>query len=434
MVDKQAAYERFFKEAFALLRSRFEKEHRGASGAAAEVSSSLSAESLAALTRVSANLAPPKPASKLAEKVHALLNLSIDGYELQTEKRGTWTLVRYGWSLNTAPQIRFRGEARLSAVKRGHPLLKNVFNLENEQLNQFKNLKLSGWGERFDFSDPYRAGWWVILYPYYLLGKGRLEQYVAETWREMSEGPAPQVEKRERKTINFEAIYSLSPLPVEADFKPDPAMKLFPNLTPESLSQKANEALLIPPVPDEIQSVFQTARNAARFGYYYYPFFTVAIHYAALALESAIIARYNAELAKPEKVVLKGLQFERELARPTHRRIEEISRSNNTLLKELTIQPREVAVKGKLFPHSRSLLSDWLAERRITSRWEVDEILKFALKMRNTLSHRQTETELLPEQALSFLKSTAYQINKIFHGLTPPPAPTPTPKKSEKSS
>lgn len=433
-MDKQAGYERFFKEAFALIRGRYENEHRGPSGAAAEVSSSLSADSLAALTKVSANLTPAKPENKLAEKVHALPNLSIDVYELQTEKRGTWTLVRYGWSLNTAPQIRFRGEARLSAVKRGHPVLKNVFNLDNEQFNQLKSLKLAGWGERFDFSDPYRAGWWVIFYPYFLLGKGRLEQYVAETGRELSEGLAPQVEPGKTKAINFEELYSLSPAQVETDFKPDPAMKLFPNLTPESLSQKAAEAILISPVPDEIQSVFQTARNAARFGYYYYPFFTVAIHYAALALESAIVARYNAELAKPEKVVLKGPQFERELAQPTHRRIEEISRTNNTLLKELTIQPREVAVKGKLFPHSRSLLSDWLAERRITSRWEVGEILKFALKMRNTLSHRQTETELLPEQALSFLKSSAYQINKIFHKIEAVHPPPTNPKKSQKSS
>lgn len=433
-MDKQAGYEHFFKEAFARIRKRFENEHRGKSGAAAEVSSSLSVDSLAALTRVSASLAPGKPDGRRKEKVHALTNLSIDVYELQSEKRGTWTLVRYGWSLNTAPQIRFRGEARLSTIKRGHPVLKNVFNLENEQFNQFKSLKLAGWGERFDFSDPYRAGWWVIFYPYFLLGNGRLEQYVSETCRELSEGSTPQVKPIKTKTINFEELYAIAPARSAADLEPDHAMKLFPNLTPESLSQKAAEAILIPPVPDEIQSVFQTARNAARFGYYYYPFFTVAIHYAALALESAIVARYNAELAKPEKVVLKGPQFERELAQPTQRRIEEISRANNTLLKELTIQPREVAVKGKLFPHSRSLLSDWLAERRITSRWEVDEILKFALKMRNTLSHRQTETHLLPEQALSFLKSTAYQINKIFHGFAAFPASSPNPKKSEKSS
>ena len=427
-MDKQAAYEQFFKETFAQIRARYEKEHLRTPGTAEQASSSFSEESLAALSQFSANLAPAKPENKLAEKVHALSNLSIDIFELQTEKRGTWTLVRYGWSLNTAPQTRFRGEARLSVLKRGHPVLRNIFHLENGLFNQFKGLKLTGWGERFNFSDPYQAGWWVIFYPYFLLGKGRQESYTDQTYRELSSGLPSLAQNQETVVVSFEEIYSLSPAAIETELKPDPAMSFFPNLTLESLAQKVTEAVLIPPVPEEIQSVFQTARKAARFGYYYYPFFTVAIHYAALALESAILARYNAELAKPDKVTLKGLQFERELSKPTHRRIEEISRANNALLKELTIQPREVAVKGKLFPHSRSLLSDWLAERQITTRWEVEEILKFALKMRNTLSHRQTETHLLPEQALSFLKSTAYQINKIFHA-NPLPNPFPHPQK-----
>ncbi len=422
-MDKEAAYQAFFKQAFGQIREQFEKEHLGKTAEVPIVSESLSKESLEALSKISSQLPQNKPALNLDEmkkaqdKILALSNLSVDVFELQTEKRGVWTLVKYGWSLNTQPQIRFRGEARVSRLNRGHPTLKNTFNLSNEQFLDFKRLKLISWGERFNFSDPFQVSWWVIFYPYHLLGQNWPERYLRETYKELIKGSPPTPETAPIERLNFQTLYQIKPELQTDGLKADPAMQLFPGLNPEDLAAKAVEAILIPPVPEEIKQVFQTAKKAVQFGYYYYPFFTVAIHYSALALESSIVQRYNVELTKPEKVTLKGPTFERELAKPTHKRIEEISRANNTLLKELTIQPREVAVKGKLFPHSRSLLSDWLAERKITSRWEVEEILKFALKLRNTLSHREAETNLLPEQAISFLKSAAYQINKIFHNI-----------------
>lgn len=167
---------------------------------------------------------------------------------------------------------------------------------------------------------------------------------------------------------------------------------------------------LIPAVPEEVKRIFKAAKDLYVFGFFRWYFFTISNHYSYLAIESAIKHRYNQWLG--EKVELtctyKRDILRHEIIKPSFEKIFEFCK----LRKKQGWDCRELMVSGEHFPFKMELLLNWLLEKGIQTKWQRDR-LKFAIDMRNTLSHLESVTILWPNSIE--LKIVAEQINTLYH-------------------
>ncbi|SRR6266567_3651696 len=162
---------------------------------------------------------------------------------------------------------------------------------------------------------------------------------------------------------------------------------------------------LIPKVPDDVRVTFRRAKDAYIFGYFRCDFFTVAVHYASLALEAAVKARWSAVL--PQKVAISCGNDRVEVHFPSHTKILQVCRKNGWWR-------GRVLVDGQPFPSSMNALLNWLEGERIVTKWER-EGLRRGLNMRNALSHVEHSSTGTPSS--DKLRFVAGLVNKLFHGL-----------------
>ncbi len=203
------------------------------------------------------------------------------------------------------------------------------------------------------------------------------------------------------------------------NLKPDPVLSLqellkseadgFSNYDPEKLQKSISDIQLIPSVPDMVKCVFKRAKDLFVFGYFRYEFFTISEHYALLALEAAIKARYAASLNGVALLTdSRNTALRHELQRPTHRDIEQFIKN----VRKVGWNENRLLVNGKPFPSSGKKLVKWLLEKRLVRRWEA-EYYNIGLKLRNSLSHLEF-VSIVPPSA-TMLKRVADQINHLFY-------------------
>lgn len=220
--------------------------------------------------------------------------------------------------------------------------------------------------------------------------------------------------RRFKKEHDFNALYGLmeSPvLPLEEWTKIDPTTAHFVKMSdgkPPTIEERQKSVCgiqLIPKVPADIHLTFRRAKDAYILGYFRYDFFTVAVHYAALALEAAVKARWSASLA--QKVAITCGSDKVQMHFPSHTKISDLYRRNKW-------RGRTVLVDGQRFPLSTNALLDWLEREKILTKWERKG-LEIALRMRNELSHVEHSTTDIPSS--DKLRFVAGLANKLFHSL-----------------
>lgn len=210
---------------------------------------------------------------------------------------------------------------------------------------------------------------------------------------------------------DYNRIFNLSSdaiLSLEELIKLDDRCLTF-NLSIEKLQERVSDLQLIPDVPDNVKQVLRRAKDLFIFGYFRYEFFTIAHHYAFLALEAAIKARYIAELG--DVAILtdrKNKKIKHEMKKPTYRRIEEFCRNTSgwnihTLL-----------VNDEAFPSSHKKLLKWLVDKHIIRKWEKGSY-DAGIELRNALSHLEHVSLHMPDS--STLQRVAEQINYLFYSL-----------------
>ncbi len=220
--------------------------------------------------------------------------------------------------------------------------------------------------------------------------------------------------RRFKKEHDFNALYGLaedSILPLEEWTKIDPTTAFFVKmsdgkpLTIEERQKSVCGIQLIPKVPEDVRLTFRRAKDAYILGYFRYDFFTVAVHYASLALEAAIKARWSASL--PQKVAIACGSDRVEMHFPSHTKISDLFRRN-------AWRGRTVLVDSLRFPLSTNALLDWLEREKIVTKWERKG-LGIGLRMRNELSHVEHSTTDIPSS--DKLQFVAGLVNKLFHSL-----------------
>jgi len=217
-----------------------------------------------------------------------------------------------------------------------------------------------------------------------------------------------------KKEIEYNAVYGLQTDPIlslEDWTKIDPRTAMFVNLsdgkppTFQDRQEAVCDIQLIPKVPEDIQLTFQRAKDIYVTGYFRYDFYTVAVHYAALAIEAAIKARWTASLR--QNVTLSFGNKTNDMAFPSHTKILHFCKREKW-------DRNKTLVDGKPFPVSMTMLLDWLERERIVTKWERRG-LTIGLNERNALSHVEHSSTDIPSS--NKLRFAARLINTLFHSL-----------------
>ncbi|HEY2434323.1 MAG TPA: hypothetical protein VGI12_16730, partial [Vicinamibacterales bacterium] len=175
-------------------------------------------------------------------------------------------------------------------------------------------------------------------------------------------------------------------------------------MTFEERQQAIADIRLIPAVPEDVQITFRRAKDSYICGHFRYDFFTVSTHYAALAVEAAIKARWSAGLPQTVTVSCDGASTE--VAFPTYTRLLSVCRSRGWRSRPLA--------NGQRLPTFPDGLLDWLVRQRIVTGWDRKQ-LKGMLSMRNALSHVEHASTETP--ATGVLRLAAELINTMFATL-----------------
>ena len=147
---------------------------------------------------------------------------------------------------------------------------------------------------------------------------------------------------------------------------------------------------------------FNSAKRLYVFAYFYNAFGTVSQHYAYLALDAAVHARWSAMLKQP---VTLQYRTHIETIPGSHWRIEAECRRRHW-------SAWETRVNGRRFANRVRFVLDDLAEQGVIGNWQRQQI-ESAYYWRNTLSHLEFAT--LIGDSPGTLRSVAEMINGLFH-------------------
>lgn len=323
------------------------------------------------------------------------------------EEGPVWTLIVHHLGETPGRGITFHGTRYLAEFDTYCSLLKERFGFRDDDgsLEIIKDLKNTG------FRD-YQSLDIVDFIPFDV--RARPEAYARFFAESLLMDNQEMLIPRFKREVDYNAVYGLEKDPIlsfEDWTKMDSITACFVKVVDNKpLSfQETQEAIsdiqLIPKVPQDVQRTFRRAKDAHVAGYFRYDFFTVAVHYGALAIEAAIKARWSASL--PQSVTLACGGKTKDMPFPSHTKIFEFLRREKW-------KRGKTLVNDKPFPASIPMLLDWLERERIVTKWEKSR-LRIGLDERNALSHVEHSSTDFPSAGK--LRFAARLINALFHSL-----------------
>lgn len=335
-----------------------------------------------------------------------VLLVDIEGCESPLSEGRYWTLVQYRLAEPRRATVNFHGVVRLDRMKEWTAVLSEVFGLAEEQvLSSIRSLTFQGASDSA-FSE------FVEFVPYDV--RNDPEKYAARLFESLLWFHAESLIRRFRKDTDFNSLYKLAADPILPEDKLlaiDDITAHFVNihnLKPPSLQERQQEVsaiLLIPQVPESVRRTFNSAKRLYIFAYFEYSFFTVSQHYAYLALEAAVQARWSASLGRYIE-----LRYGAEITRvefTSHHALRSFCRGRGW-------NPRRLLVNGRKYPATTRQLLDALQEQGIITKWQRSRV-ETGLRLRNVLSHLEFASVFGPSaQTLEFV---AQLINQMFHLL-----------------
>jgi len=154
--------------------------------------------------------------------------------------------------------------------------------------------------------------------------------------------------------------------------------------------------------------VLQWAKRLYIFGLFEYGFFTIANHYAYLAVESAVYHRWNLALPRPTT-----LQHGSETL--------SLPQTGRGTIKLICLQRgwkrRKVKVNGRPYPDTVAPALDQLHEDRIINDWQFGRLKNVWMELRN--SHSHLEFAPITGPTLDTIEKATELINTLFDSLGP---------------
>jgi hypothetical protein len=340
-------------------------------------------------------------------------NLLVDagGFPSWRDNAPYWTIVRYDLSYPNTNTIRFVREVRASELPLNRSLLSEHFGMDDDSLDDVCALRIvCSWDEHF----------FTLFAPFDI--RKQTEDYA----RELAEHVVRDLAFRDMfvRETDFNAKHGL---------KPDQVLS-FADLTKidelsaclvrfdrselpsvEDRQQGVANVQLIPQVPEAVCRALHWAKRLYVFGYFEYGFYTIALHYACLALEAALHARWSATLTRPCTL------------RPTDKTkaVEQVTLDHPSHVAIRSYCKRQgwrvgrVLVNGERFPHTARAVVASLRSNGIINDWQAEQLKELWLELRNYHSH----LEFCPVEtpAAGTLARAAYEINTLFDSLPVPP-------------
>lgn len=315
------------------------------------------------------------------------------GIDSATTMKRTFTLVRFDLIQPKSSVANFHGSVSASDAAAQGKLLEKYFGVR-----PFNAVREEG--TYFTYVVPFNIS-------------KDLDKYAEQLFGFLVENFSPHIQRRYRTryAVDFNEKYHLTPdpiLPKEELLRPHPfseSMVHVPSgqsLTVEDWQSDVADIQLIPQVPADVKSTFDAAKQLYVFGYFQWRFFTVALHYACLAMEAAVKHRWIASL--PEKVIVEySNSVCSEIIRPTHH-----------LLYTHWRKDRNLKVNGKDFPDSMPDLLHSLKQKKLIAPWQEKQI-QDCIDERNDLSHLEMATVHTPRPGL--LRDVAELTNAMFEGV-----------------
>lgn len=336
-------------------------------------------------------------------------NLLVDaaGFPSWRDNSPFWTIVRYDLSHPNANTVRFAQEVSASDLPLHRSLLSEYFGVGDDSLEAVCALKIiCSWDDHF----------FTLFAPFDI--RRQTQDYARELAEHISQDSNfTDLFVRE---MDFNARYGL---------KADRVLS-FDNLTriddlsacfvridtcePPSLEDRQLDVAnvqLIPQVPEDVRRALHWAKRLYVFGYFEYGFYTVALHYAYLALEAALHARWSATLVRPctlKYADKKKAAEEVSLDNPSHMAVRSYCRQRGW-------RTDRALVNGERFPHTAGAVLACLRQSGIVSDWQAEQLKNLWLALRNYHSH----LEFCPVETpgAGTLARAAYEINQLFDSL-----------------
>jgi len=325
------------------------------------------------------------------------------------QKQGPYaTAFRYNFSQPNTPTVRFHGIIPLDKIEDHVQLVESTFGIGDQSLPFLKDLTLT-----YIWDIPCCTH----LVPYD--PRTKLSDYCGDLALHLS--LHSELTELFSPRINYNAKYSLpsdSPLTTEQLLQIDSRNKSFVKFSDfesATLSDQHQEVAgiqLIPQVPEDIRRTFHLGRRLYVYGYLEYGFYTVSSHYAHLALDAALHARWSATL--PPSVLLTwhdkktGKLQQQTMVNPSHTKI-------HTFCKSAGWRESAVKVDGKPFPHTVKLVIDRLADTKVITSWQRKMIREVDVQIRNSLTHLEFAPIYAP--SADDLERAAETINQLFDSL-----------------
>lgn len=321
------------------------------------------------------------------------------------------TAIRYDFSKPHTSKISFHGIVPLANAEEHAEKIESVLGIPFQSLGPLKSL-----GFTFIWGSPLCTH--IVPYD----ARSRVLDYSGELARHLSY--SSQLTELFSPKIDYNAKYNLQPDPPMTDdelLQPDELNRAFvkmSDLKPETLAERhasIAEIQLIPQVPEGVRRTFDRAKRLYVYGHLEYDFFTVSLHYAHLALDAALHARWSSTL--PASVLLtlqkkKKVEKQEPMVSPSHVRIRNFCKINDWRI-------AAVRIDGQLFPYTINMVIEELAAKGFLSKWQRKRIQEVDVEIRNSLTH--LEFAPIHEPSPDALELAAQTINELFDSLPVPP-------------
>lgn len=336
----------------------------------------------------------------IRDAINTLFPCHLDVFELEKEDKKIYQLIKYDISKSKDSSVEYHGKVKTRKVEEYSDLLGSVFDISAGGMEDLKNFCLAGWS-RDDVS-------YIGDFPHFDI-LANLEKYIEHLLYLFLWIYHSAFIQRFKKGIDYNSIYKLKDdpiIPFSEITKKEPTLNSIRRNWHSVQDPQKNicNIHLIPTVPDPVKRVFQVAKDLYIFGYFKYSFFTVSQHYAYLAVESAIVNRYD--LSLPKQVIISHKDQKETLDLPTHEKIWDLCKRKKWNL-------RKLKVNGELFPYSRNKVIEWMLGKGIIGKWEKRVYFENLISLRNSFSHLTSTIISMPDyQTLAIV---ANNINKLFH-------------------
>jgi hypothetical protein len=172
--------------------------------------------------------------------------------------------------------------------------------------------------------------------------------------------------------------------------------------TLEEWQAMVSDIVLIPQVPESVKRTFAVTKQLFVFSYFAYPLATTSQHYAFLALEAALQARWSATLPR-DTVVTFGNGGSTKFVQPTHKDLYRHWRADH-----------KITVNGEKFPSSTYELLRSLLKKGVIQPWQLEKI-EAGINLRNDFSHLEFAPVTFPSAAVVAI--IAELINAMFDSV-----------------